>query len=62
MHATAWLYVLITAAIAALTAVQGEIAAGRAPIPPEYAWLTPVLTALLAALTSRLRAIGRPGE
>lgn len=62
MSTTAWMYVLIAAAVAALTAVQGEIAAGRAPIPPEWAWLTPVLTALLAALTSRLRALGRPEE
>lgn len=55
---TAWSYLLIVMAVAALTALQGEIVAGRAPIPPEYAWLTPVVTALLTALTTRLRQLG----
>lgn len=57
MSGSAWIYLAITLAVAALTALQGEIVAGRVPIPADWAWLTPVLTALLTALTTRLRAL-----
>jgi len=60
---TVWGYLVIVMAVAALTALQGEIVAGRAPLPPEWAWLTPVVTAALTAVTTRLRQLGaRDGE
>lgn len=50
-------YLMLSILGAVLAAIGQQIQSGAAPIPPEYAWLSPVLVAAIIAATGAIKSV-----